>query len=155
MLETVNTAVASTTARGRRRLLFLPVTVQLLLAASLAALVVTDWMGGIYWTPGRPDALGTAKLIGALLCGSLAVVSPRLGDRSLPAIAAVFAVASLCFSAAMHLVLSVGSQAFGFAEPAALVWLLLLVARRGSPRGPRWPSLCCSWRSCCGRCRSR
>ncbi|MEU1482710.1 histidine kinase [Streptomyces sp. NPDC005752] len=133
MLETVNAAAAPTTTRGMRRLLLLPVTVQLLLAGSLAVLVVMDWMGGIYWTPGRPDELGSAKLAGALLCGILAVVSPRLGDRALPAIAGVFAAASLCFSAAMHLTLSVGSQALGFAEPAALVWLLLLVARRGKP----------------------
>ncbi|WP_327380131.1 sensor histidine kinase [Streptomyces sp. NBC_01212] len=132
MLKTVK-AAAPTNTRGKRRLLFLPVTVQLLLAGSLAALVVMDWMGGIYWTPGRPDELGSAKLAGALLCGIVAVVSPRLGDRALPAVAGVFAVASLCFSAAMHLMLTVGSQALGFAEPAALVWLLLLVARRGKP----------------------
>ncbi|MCT9145412.1 histidine kinase, partial [Streptomyces violarus] len=107
----------------------LPVTAWMLLGGALVGLVVLDWAGGLYWIPYH----GPAKLIGALVIVALAVVSPRLDSRALPVAACVCAVGSLCLSVWIHLEMVGASQPLGFAEPAALVWLLLLVARRGKP----------------------
>ncbi|WP_327294485.1 sensor histidine kinase [Streptomyces sp. NBC_01197] len=101
----------------------------LLLVGALAALVALDCVGGFYWTEGY----GPAKPIGALLAVALVVVSPRLGARALPMAACALAVVSLCLSVLLHVEMVAASQAMGFAEPASLVWLLLVVARRGMP----------------------
>ncbi|MCX4722872.1 sensor histidine kinase [Streptomyces sp. NPDC090052] len=129
MLEAANGAVAPTAARGKGRSWLLPVTAWLLLVGGLAGLVLLDWVAGFYWVVEH----GPAKLVGALLGVGLVVASPRLGSRALPVAACVLAVESLCLSVWLHVEMDVGSQAMGFAEPAALVWLLLLVARRGKP----------------------
>ncbi|MEV8230050.1 histidine kinase [Streptomyces sp. NPDC079167] len=111
------------------------VTVRLVLVVALAGLVVLDWVGGDFYRIGGPDdsALGIVKLGGALLAIALVVASPRLGSRALPAAGCALAVVSLCISVVLHVEMSVSSQALGYAEPAALVWILLVVARRGAP----------------------
>ncbi|WP_405692688.1 sensor histidine kinase [Streptomyces sp. NBC_01185] len=124
--DAVATAVRRT---GRPPLL--PVTVRLLTAGALSVLVVMDWVGGDFYRIGDGSALGPAKLGGALLAIALVVASPRLGSRALPAVGCTLAVVSLCLSAVLHLEMSIGAQALGYAEPAALVCLLLAVARRG------------------------
>ncbi|MFJ5223655.1 sensor histidine kinase [Streptomyces sp. NPDC088400] len=119
----------ATGARGRGRALLLPATAWLLLVAGLAALVVLDSVAGFYWIV----EYGPAKLIGALLAIVLVVVSPRLDSRALPVAGGTAAFVSLCVSVYMHLEMRTGAQALGFAEPAALALLLLLVARRAKP----------------------
>lgn len=129
------TATSAPTAApgGWRRPRLLPVTARLLLVGALITLVVLDWAGGLYWMIDEHPALGPAKLSGSLMGIALVVVSPRLGSRALPVAGCAFAVVSLCLSVVLHLELSVGSLALGFAEPGALTWLLLVVARRGKP----------------------
>ena len=136
MVQAANEAPTPMATRetGRSQLLpvtewMLPITAWMLLGGVLVGLVVLDWAGGLYWIPYH----GPAKLIGALLIVALAVVSPRLASRALPVAACVCAVGSLCLSVWIHLEMVGASQPLGFAEPAALVWLLLLVARRGKP----------------------
>ncbi|MFD5749869.1 sensor histidine kinase [Streptomyces sp. NPDC127033] len=136
MLGTADTAAATTAAtreNGHPRVL--PVTVRLLLLVALVGLVLLDGVGGGFYSirDHGPSALGPAKLGGALLGIALVVASPRLGGRALPAAGCTLAVGSLCLSVVLHLELSAGSQALGFAEPAALAWLLLVIARRGVP----------------------
>ncbi|MFE0763447.1 sensor histidine kinase [Streptomyces smyrnaeus] len=113
----------------------LPVPVWALLAGGLVGLVVLDWAGGFYGVAGfsRIADQGPPKLTGALLAVALVVASPRLGSRTLPKAACVLSVVSLCLSVWLHLEMRASSQAMGFAEPAALTWLLLIVARRGQP----------------------
>ncbi|MGW0789536.1 histidine kinase [Streptomyces sp. NPDC002911] len=125
---------APTATRGKAHPQLL-VTVRMMLVVGLLGLVVLDWVGGGFYTiwDAGPSALGPAKLGGALLAIALVVASPRLGSRALPAAGCTLAVGSLCLSVLLHLELSIGSQALGYAEPAALVWLLLVVARRGVP----------------------
>ncbi|MFF3787513.1 sensor histidine kinase [Streptomyces sp. NPDC001933] len=119
------TAPAVTRGKGRTRLL--PVTSWVLLGAALAGLALLDLLAGFYWI----EYHGPAKLIGALLAVGVAVASPRLdGDRALPMTACALAIVSLCLSVWLHVA---SSMAIGFAEPAALAWLLLVVARRGTP----------------------
>ncbi|MEU8710021.1 histidine kinase [Streptomyces sp. NPDC048565] len=135
MLETV-TAVATPSAavRQARRARVLSGASRLLLVGSLLALLVLDRIGGSYQIlDSAPCVLGPAKMVGALLCVALVVASPRLGNRALPAAGSALAVMSLCLSVALHLGASVGSLALGAAEPAALIWILLVVARRGKP----------------------
>ncbi|MEV5161059.1 histidine kinase [Streptomyces sp. NPDC053728] len=133
MPKAANEVVAATRGIGRQHPL--PVTARLLLVGALAALVVMDWAGGDFYRfpDNGPSALGPAKLGGALLGIALVGASSRLGSRALPAAGSALAAVSLCLSAVLHLEASVGSQALGFAEPASLVWLLLIVARRGRP----------------------
>lgn len=138
MVEAPNRAATPTATRGNGFPQLLPVTAWLLLLVGcLAGLVLLDGLGGGFYSienrSGNPSALGPAKLAVALLAIGLVVVSPRLSSRALARAACVPAVVSLCLSALLHLELRVSSQAIGFAEPAALVWLLLLVARRGNP----------------------
>ncbi|MFI6124530.1 sensor histidine kinase [Streptomyces sp. NPDC051064] len=125
---------APTATRGKDHPQLL-VTVRLVLVVALAGLVVLDWVGGDFYRIGDPDdsALGTAKLAGALLAIALVVASPRLGSRALPAAGCTLAVISLCLSVLLHMEMTIGAQALGYAEPAALVWILLVVARRGAP----------------------
>ncbi|MFE6162463.1 histidine kinase [Streptomyces sp. NPDC056486] len=114
-------------ATGRKdRSRLLPAVLWLLLGG-LVALVPLDLVVGFYWIA----EYGPAKLIGALLAVGLVVVSPRLRSKELSVAAFVLAVGSLCLSVWMHMEMRVGAQAAGYAEPAALTWLLLLVARRG------------------------
>ncbi|MFE4062008.1 sensor histidine kinase [Streptomyces sp. NPDC059096] len=127
MAETAYGAAGRT--GGRERALFLPATAWLLLVVCLAGLVVLDAAAGFYWVVEH----GPAKLTGALLAVVLAVVSPRLGSRALPLAGAAAAFVSLCVSGYLHVEMRAGSQAIGFAEPAALGALLLLVARRARP----------------------
>ncbi|MFJ7998775.1 sensor histidine kinase [Streptomyces sp. NPDC096310] len=125
------------TAGGKGRSRLLPVMAWLVLVACLAVLGVLDGVGGFY----AVEELGRAKLIGAVLACAAAVLSPRLGNRALPAVGCALAVQSLGVSALLRGSSSFGREAMGFAEPAALVWLLLLVARRGKPS---WASLAVS-----------
>ncbi|WP_328332959.1 MULTISPECIES: sensor histidine kinase [unclassified Streptomyces] len=104
-------------------------TAWLLLITVLAALVLLDGFAGFY----SVERHGPGKLTGALLAVGLVIASPRLGGRALPVVACALAFVSLCLSFLLHLTMWASSQAMGFAEPAALVWLLLLVARRGKP----------------------
>jgi signal transduction histidine kinase len=129
MAQAANAVAAPGATRGRARSRVLPVPVWALLAVGLAGLVVLDWVTSLYWTGEQSPV----KPLGVLLAIGLLVASPRLGSRALPMAACVLAVVSLCISVWLHLMLRAGSQAFGFAEPAALVWLLLIVARRGQP----------------------
>ncbi|WP_371790136.1 histidine kinase [Streptomyces sp. NBC_01471] len=129
MVQTANQAPAPTDTSETGRSQVLPVTAWMLLAGGLVGLVVLDSAGGLYWIQHH----GPAKLIGALLIVALAVVSPRLDSRVLPVAACVCAVGSLCLSFWIHLEMAGSSESLGFAEPAGLVWLLLLVARRGKP----------------------
>ncbi|MFJ8856998.1 histidine kinase [Streptomyces sp. NPDC102451] len=127
---------AAAAARGKNHPRLLPATLRLLLVGALLSLVVMDWAGGdFYRIAGRhgPSPLGPAKLVGALLAIALVVASFRLGSRALPAAGCALAVVSLGLSVALHMEMRVGAQALGFAEPAALVWLLVVVARRGKP----------------------
>ncbi|CAM5569961.1 sensor histidine kinase [Streptomyces atroolivaceus] len=125
-------APPATWGKGHPQLLL---AVRLLLVVGLVGLVVMDRVGGDFYRVGESgtSALGPAKLGGALLAVALVVASSRLGSRALPAAACTLAAVSLCLSALLHMEMSIGSQALGFAEPAALVWLLLVVARRGKP----------------------
>lgn len=125
---------APTATQGRDHPQLL-VTIRLALVVALAGLVVLDWVGGDFYRIGGPDdnVLGAAKLGGALLAIALVVASPRLGSRALPAAGCTLAVMSLCLSVLLHMEMTVGAQALGYAEPAALVWILLVVARRGAP----------------------
>ncbi|MEV5150162.1 histidine kinase [Streptomyces sp. NPDC052727] len=80
------------------------------------------------------DGIKGAKLLVALLAVAAVFFSPWLGARVLPGVAAVAGSASLVVSAALHA--GVGGladphTAFGTAEPAALLGLLLLVPLRG------------------------
>ncbi|MEU3738823.1 histidine kinase [Streptomyces sp. NPDC032198] len=124
-------AMATATAtRGKGRALqALPAQIWALLVCCLFGLVVLDSLGGAYWI----ERHGPAKPIGVLVAIGVVMASPRLGSRALPGVACVLAVVSLCLSVWLHLEMSVASQAFGLAEPAALVWLVLIVARRGKP----------------------
>ncbi|WP_322985407.1 sensor histidine kinase [Streptomyces sp. S584] len=126
-------AAAAVLGKDHPRLL--PVTLRLLLVGALLGCVVMDWSGGDFYRIGLPTdlVLSSAKLTGALLAIALVVASFRLGSRALPAAGCVLAVVSLCLSVALHMEMTVGAQALGFAEPAALVWLLLVAARRGKP----------------------
>ncbi|PWI06513.1 histidine kinase [Streptomyces sp. NWU339] len=130
MTEMATGATAPAVTRGNGRTRLLPVTSWVLLVAALAGLALLDLLAGFYWIEDH----GPAKLIGALLAVGVAIASPRFdGDRALPMTACALAVVSLCLSVWLHMEMVVGSQAMGFAEPAALVWLLLVVARRGTP----------------------
>ncbi|MEV8318241.1 histidine kinase [Streptomyces sp. NPDC059900] len=107
----------------------LPASLWLLLFGGLVGLVVLDSVGGLYYI----GAYGPGKLIGALLAVGAVAVSPRLDGRALPVAACVLAGVSLCVSFWMHLEMRASGLAMGFAELAALTWLLLVVARRGKP----------------------
>ncbi|MFG2649036.1 histidine kinase [Streptomyces sp. NPDC048436] len=123
------------TPRGERRSWVPPVPLWALLVGGLFGLVVLDWVGGFYGVTGSYWIVdqGPPKLTGALLAIGLVVASPRLGSRTLPKAACVLAAVSLCISVWLHLEMRASSLALGFAEPAALAWLLLIVARRGMP----------------------
>jgi hypothetical protein len=84
----------------------------------------------------RPYGIELAKLLVALLALTAFAISPWLGARALPAVAGLTGAASLGVSAALRAGAGSGETraAYGFAEPAALLWLLLLVALRGQ----RW-----------------
>ncbi|MGY1435368.1 sensor histidine kinase [Streptomyces reniochalinae] len=125
--EAATAAPMAAPGQGRARVL--PVPVGALLIVGLAGLVALDRAAGFYWIAEH----GPAKLAGALLAVGLVAASPRLGSRALPAAACALALVSLCLSVWLHLEMPAGSQAMGFAEPAALAWLLLIVARRGQP----------------------
>ncbi|MER6106199.1 histidine kinase [Streptomyces sp. NPDC001832] len=130
MTKVATGATAPAVTRGNGRTRLLPVTSWVLLVAALVGLALLDLLAGFYWI----EHHGPAKLIGALLAVGVAIASPRLdGDRALPMTACALAVVSLCLSVWLHMEMVASSQALGFAEPAALVWLLLVVARRGTP----------------------
>ncbi|MFJ1644228.1 sensor histidine kinase [Streptomyces sp. NPDC088258] len=122
-------AATAPAARGEGRPLPLPVAGWLLLVACLVGLVALDWAAGFYWLVDH----GPAKLLGAVLVVVLVAVWPRFGSRALPVVGGGAAFVSLCLSVFLHMEMSAGSQAMGFAEPAALASLLLLVAWRGKP----------------------
>ncbi|MEU6677426.1 histidine kinase [Streptomyces sp. NPDC046925] len=123
-----NTATATAT-EGKGLSRRLPASLWLLLFGGLVGLVVLDSVGGLYYI----ESYGPGKLIGALLAVGVVAVSPRLDSRALPVAACVLVGVSLCVSFWMHLEMRASGLAMGFAEPAALTWLLLVVARRGKP----------------------
>ncbi|MFI6062644.1 hypothetical protein [Streptomyces sp. NPDC051286] len=120
--------------------------------AALGAALLFDYEVGLIDSYG----VGFAKLLCALLAVAAVSVSPWLGTRVLPVVAGLARVASLAVSAALRAGAggSDGSHAaYGLAEPAALLWLLLFVPLRG-----RWWWVSCAFRfcgrrSCCGRWR--
>ncbi|QUI36033.1 sensor histidine kinase [Streptomyces alfalfae] len=129
-VEAATRANASTDTRGNRPARLLSLTSWVLLVAALAGLVLLDLLAGFYWVQSH----GPTKLIGALLAVAAAIASPRLdGERRLPMTACALALVSLCVSVWLHAEMVASSQALGFAEPAALTWLLLVVARQGKP----------------------
>ncbi|MFE2378157.1 sensor histidine kinase [Streptomyces sp. NPDC059398] len=117
----------ATGGKGRERIM--PVTAWLLLFLCLAGLVPLDLAGGFYVI----DSYAHAKPFVVLPAVVLVAASPRLGRRALPVAACVLACLSLGLSVLFSLRTAPASQPLGFAEPAALVWLLLVVARRGQP----------------------
>lgn len=129
MVQAVNEAPTPTATRKAGRWQIPSATAWTLLVGGLVGLVVFDWAGGLYWI----QYYGYTKLIGALLIVAVAAVSPRLDSRALPVAACVCAVGSLCLSVWMYLEMEASTEPLALAEPAALVWLLLLVARRGKP----------------------
>ncbi|MEV1023873.1 histidine kinase [Streptomyces sp. NPDC050264] len=135
MLEAALRAVTPTATREKGRPRLLPATAWMLLVAGLVGLVLLDWLGGDFFDLGdhTPAVLGPAKAGCALLAVACAVASPRLGSRVLPVAACVLAFFSVCVSFVLHLETAISRMAMGFTEPAALTWLLLLVARRGKP----------------------
>ncbi|MFE5140665.1 sensor histidine kinase [Streptomyces fagopyri] len=74
-----------------------------------------------------PEGVGLAKLLVALFAVAGVLVSPWLGARALPVLAGLLAVASLTVSAVLHTGTGTSEGTLGLAEPAALLWLLLLV----------------------------
>ncbi|MFD7708415.1 sensor histidine kinase [Streptomyces sp. NPDC059785] len=129
MVEEMAQAASGAAVRGGERRRLWPVTAWLLLFGCLLGLVVLDVVGGFY----AIDAYASAKPFVVLPAVVLVAVSPRLGGRALPVAACVLAFASLSLSVLFGFRTAPASQPMGFAEPAALVWLLLVVARRGKP----------------------
>ncbi|WP_447039663.1 sensor histidine kinase [Streptomyces sp. DSM 118878] len=128
--EAATRASASADARRNGPTRLLPLTAWMLLVAALAGLVLLDLLAGFYWI----ESHGPTKLIGTLLAVGAAIASPRIdGERKLPKLVCAIAFVSLCLSVWLHAEMVATSQALGFAEPAALVWLLLVVARQGKP----------------------
>ncbi|MGY1455352.1 sensor histidine kinase [Streptomyces sp. SS8] len=95
------------------------------MVALLLGLGLFDYGYGMF----HGAAAGTPKLGCALLAVAVLLVSPRLGPRTLPASAGAAAAASLAVTAALH----APADPYGFTEPAALLGLLALVARRAAP----------------------
>lgn len=88
-----------------------------------------DWGAGLSGTRG----VELTKLLVALFAVTAVVLSPWLGARTLPVVAGLAGAASLTVSAALHAGAGGTADAdvaLGFAEPAALLWLLLLVPVR-------------------------
>ncbi|MER5184457.1 histidine kinase [Streptomyces sp. NPDC002896] len=107
--------------------------------AVLCAALLADYWGGLLGGQG----LDFAKLCCALLAVASVAASPWLGAKALPMVAGLAVVASL----AVSVVLRAGpgtapdplaSKAYGFTEPAALLWLLLLVPLRGRRSWVAW-----------------
>ncbi|MEB3963997.1 histidine kinase [Streptomyces kunmingensis] len=126
---TATARATATATEGKGLSRNLPRSVWLLLFGGLAGLVLLDSVGGLYYI----EAFGPGKLIGALVAVGFVAASPRLDSRALPMAACVLAGVSLCVSFWMHLEMRASGLAMGFAELAALTWLLLVVARRGKP----------------------
>ncbi|NEA64873.1 histidine kinase [Streptomyces sp. SID12488] len=85
----------------------------------------------------------TAQLACALLAVAAVAGSPWLGARALPVVGALVGVTSLAVSVLLRAGPGsspdpVASDAYGLAEPAALLWLLLLVPLRGRRGWVAW-----------------
>ncbi|WP_228447275.1 sensor histidine kinase [Streptomyces paludis] len=84
------------------------------------------------------------KLSLVLAAGAVVVVSPWLGARALPAVACAVGAASLGFTLAMYALDRVSPgfpyfhSPYGLAEPAALLWLLLVVPVRARREWTGW-----------------
>ncbi|NBM15139.1 sensor histidine kinase [Streptomyces sp. GC420] len=109
-------------------------------AALLLGLGLSDYSYGMF----HGAAVGALKHGCALLAVAALLVSSRLGPRGLHASACAAVVASLSTTVAVHVVhagyvLPAGptdtapADPYGLAEPAALLGLLTLVARRAAP----------------------
>lgn len=110
----------------------------------LCGALVIDRLTGLIGDRG----FGLAKLLCGLLAVAAVAVSPWLGAKALPAFAGLAGVASLALSLALHAGAASSSpdgtdshDGFGFTEPAALLWLLLVVALRGRRRWAAWAVL--------------
>ncbi|MFJ7071905.1 sensor histidine kinase [Streptomyces sp. NPDC098781] len=89
-----------------------------------------------------------AKLLVALFAVAAVFVSPWLGARVLPVVGALAAAASLVVSAVLRGGSedgSASSTAHGFAEPFALLWLLMLIPLRGRRWWMSWAAPPLMW----------
>ncbi|MFB7499876.1 sensor histidine kinase [Streptomyces sp. NPDC056161] len=105
--------------------------------AGLCAALVLDHLGALLGDQG----LKLVKLCFALVAVAAVVVSPLLSARVLPAVAGLVGAASLAFSLAMRVCASpdwVAQYAYGFTEPVALMWLMMLVPLRGQRGRMTW-----------------
>lgn len=108
----------------------LPRGAGLVWTAVLGRALLFDYEAGLVGLGG----IKGAKLVAALLAVAAASCSPWLGARVLPVVAALAGAASLAVSTALRAGaggLAASDTVFGTAEPAALVWLLLMVPLRG------------------------
>ncbi|MEU6657432.1 histidine kinase [Streptomyces sp. NPDC046821] len=97
-----------------------------------------------------PSGIELAKLLVALIAVTVVFVSPWLGAQALTVVAALVATASLAVSVA--LAFGAGHShapeaAYCFAEPAALLWLLLMVPLRGRSWWVSWAAAPLLWAS--------
>ncbi|MEU8951008.1 histidine kinase [Streptomyces sp. NPDC048489] len=117
-----------------------------------AWLVWTAVLFGALWFDRGAGLIGSegggfAKLLVALFAVAGVLVSPWLGARALPVIAGFLAAASLAVSAVLHAGAGRPEGALALAEPAALLWLLLLVPVRARRWWVSWvaaPALWCA-----------
>ncbi|MFE7794241.1 sensor histidine kinase [Streptomyces sp. NPDC057460] len=95
-----------------------------------------------------PHGASFAKLLVASLAVAAVSVSPWLGAAMLPVVAGLAGAASLAVSAALRAAADgsgTSDAAYGFAEPAALLWLLLLVPLRGRRWWVSWAAPAVLW----------
>lgn len=109
----------------------------------LALVFLVLWFD--YPALGIDDRFGnrSAKPVSALLAVVAVVGTPWLGARALPVVGALVGVTSLAVSVQLRAGPGsapdpVASDAYGFAEPAALLWLMLLVTLRGRRGWVAW-----------------
>lgn len=122
----------------------LPWAAWLVWVTALGAALQFDYEAGLI----HPYGVGFAKLLVALFAVAAVTVSPWLGARVLPVAAGLAGAASLAVSAALHA--GVGGSAdsdaaYGLTEPAALLWLLLLVPLRGRRWWVSWAAPAVLW----------
>jgi len=114
-------------------------------AAWLVSLALVCWTLWFDYQAWGIDGFGsrTAQLACALLAVAAVAGSPRLGARALPVVGALVGVTSLAVSVLLRAGPGsspdpVASDAYGLAEPVALLWLLLLVPLRGRRGWVAW-----------------
>jgi signal transduction histidine kinase len=97
--------------------------------AILGWALLFDWQADLL----APEGARLAKLGVALLAVCAVLASPWLGGRTLPSVAGLIGIASLAVSVVLYAGAGGDTDpdtALGFSEPAALLWLLLLVPVR-------------------------